>query len=79
MLAPESEIYFSRLFNITIDKVYNTDCRILYGPNLENLTNEIDCSLESPKTYNNISASNQVVIVAIGKGPDSYMQFTYNL
>lgn len=73
MLAPESEIYFSRQFNITIDKVNNVDCKILFGQTLNKLTNEIDCSADSPRTYNNISASNQVVIVAIGKGSDSYI------
>ena len=40
----DSEIYFTRNFNITIENYMATDCYIIYGISLDEMTGYIDCS-----------------------------------
>lgn len=57
MFPAESELYFGRLFNITIEKMNDVDCQILYGPTIDELTNSINCTESKTKVFKNITST----------------------
>ena len=73
--ASESEIYFTRNFNITIEILYEVDCFIIYGPSIDKMDNEIKC--ENVTSYTSIPSEYQVMIVAVGTGYQAYFEFSY--
>jgi hypothetical protein len=79
LFSAESELYFGRRFNITIDQVVDVDCKVLWGKSIDNLTETIDCSLENKKVINTIPSNATVVIYAIGTSDQAYLGFTYHL
>ena len=47
----ESELYFVRLINITVVTTIGVDCKILYGPSLDQMNKVIDCSNKNGTSY----------------------------
>lgn len=73
LVSSESDLYFSRYFNITIDTVVSMECHILYGPSFDQLTGDIDCSNTNSTIYDTIQSTDSVVIVARGFDDMAYL------
>ena len=41
----DSELYFTRVYNITIDKVNDMTCKLIWGASIDTMENEIDCGV----------------------------------
>lgn len=78
-MSSESDLYFGRYFNISIDTVLGVDCRILYGPSMDDLSGSIDCGLTNQTVFDNITSDQTVVISVVGLNNMAYIQFTYHL
>jgi len=72
-MPSESDLYFWRYFNITIDTVLGVDCKILYGRSMDELTGVIDCGLTNSTMFKNITSDMSVVITAIGLDNSAYL------
>ena len=71
----ESEIYFTRNYNITIENNYETDCYIIYGPSLDEMNQEIKC--ENRTSYTDIPSEYHVMVISIGTNYQAYFEFSY--
>ena len=68
----DSELYFQRVYNITIDKVSNMTCKLIWGSNIDSMDNELDCG--SPGIIaQQIMSDQHIWIVAIGKSDEAYL------
>ena len=76
--ASETEFYFSQKFNITFEDLTDIDCKVVWGPTLDKMTNEVDCAQFIKKSLTSIMAFNHVHIIAVGKTDQAYLQFSYN-
>lgn len=77
LVPADSELYFEKYFNISINNAYQTDCRILYGPELSKLENIIDCSKGG--IFNSIPVTQHVSIVAISLDDKAFVEVNYNV
>jgi hypothetical protein len=73
----DSEISFTRNFNITLENYIDTDCYIIWGSSLDTMDNLIDCSGKNMTSYSDIPSTNHVFIVAVGKSDKAYFEFSY--
>ena len=75
----DSELYFTTVFNITVENYYKTDCYIVYGSSIDTMDEIIDCSDSNMTSYTNIPSDNHVFIVAVGTDYMAYFEFSYKV
>ena len=81
ILPSESELTFARFVNITINRILYVECFIYYGTSIDSMTNQINCSGSNSSSYgvNQIPSSNHIIIIALGKNDNAYLELTYQL
>ena len=79
MKPSDSELYFTTVFNITIENYYKTDCYIVYGSSIDTMDEIIDCSDSNMTSYTNIPSDNHVFIIAVGTDDMAYFEFSYKV
>lgn len=75
----DSQLYFSRQLNVTVNLQIDMNCKIYHGESLSQLeSNVIDCSGKNASTYT-ITATHYAVIVVKGKSDDAFIEIQYEL